>query len=1007
MPARGRFVVQVLMLVGAASVSLTGSSIGVQAAAGGQHAQVSSNAHHDTSPALRDIKDTHTRGVSHPALRLPAHGGQSDTKGKPTAGHGTAAGALAPSTSTDWEGLGTGFSGFTVNAAPPDTDGAVGPSDYVQIVNEGFAVFSKTGTLLYGPVSTNTVFSGFGGLCQSDNDGDATVVYDRAANRFVISQFAVTGADGTTKPYLQCVAVSTSGDPTGSYYRYSFTYSEFPDYPKLGVWPDAYYTTFNLFQGGQTFTGAEVAAYNRTAMLSGQAATQQTFSTNANYGGLLPANVDSSALPAAGTPEWVVALGFDTTSSTTSGLAYWRYHVDWTTPANSTFTGPIQLSSQSYSELCGGGTCVPQSGTTQQLDSLADRIMYMVGYRNFGDHESLVVSHSVTAGSGGGIAWYELRPSGGALSVYQQGVYAPDSNYRWMPSLAMDGSGDIGVGFSLSGSSLHPAIHYTGRLATDPLNTMPQGESSIIDGAGSQTGNFLQALSRWGDYSQMSIDPSDDCTFWYTNQYEAQNGQFNWNTRIGSFKFAGCGSTTSDFSMGVTPSSQTVTAGHSVTYTVSTTAIGTAQTVSLSASGLPSGVTASFQPQSVTAGSSSTLTLTAASNAPASSSTTFTVTGTGTSNTHTATASVTVNAAPPPNDFSISISPTSQTATAGGSSITYTVSTAVVSGTAETISLAASGQPSGVTVSLNPTSVTAGNSSTMTVTATSSAAPGTYTLTVTGTAPSATHAATTGLTVASPPANDFSISVSPPTSQTVTAGNPATYTITTAVTSGSAQTVSLSNSGLPAGTLGTFNPSSVTAGQSSTLTVTTASNTAPGTYNFTIIGNGNASPPPSHSTGATLVVNAPANPIVNGGFESGSLTGWTTSGPAEGVTSTAHTGSFSAQLGSSRKTSGASSISQTFTVPSGATTLTFYYQGHCPSGDTTSQAWATATLKDNTTGQTYTPLLKTCVQTSGWTQVMFSLSTLRNDSVTLTLTSRDDNDRADGNYTLFDDVAVS
>src|SRR5205807_4144125 len=197
-------------------------------------------------------------------------------------------------------------------------------------------------------------------------------------------------------------------------------------------------------------------------------------------------------------------------------------------------------------------TCIPQTGTGQQLDSLADRLMYRLAYRNVGDHEALGVNHSVSAGSSVGVRWYELRVAGSSLTINQQGTYAPDSNYRWMGSIAMDHSGDMGLGFSLSGSSLHPEIHYTGRLASDPAGTMPQGEGTIINGAGSQT---TQSLSRWGDYSAIAVDPTDDCTFWYVNQYIPSNGAFNWKTRIGSFKFTGCGAPppTDDFSISASP----------------------------------------------------------------------------------------------------------------------------------------------------------------------------------------------------------------------------------------------------------------------------------------------------------------------------------------------------------------------------------------------------------------------------------------------------------------------
>ena len=361
--------------------------------------------------------------------------------------------------------------------------------------------------MLYGPVNSNTLWSGFGGGCETNNDGDATVKYDRAADRWVISQFSVT-----TTPYLQCVAVSTTGDPTGSYYRYAFDYgpAQFPDYPKLGVWPDAYYTTYNIFTNGATFAGAKVCAFDRTSMLTGAPATQQCFDTDATHGGLLPSDLDGPTPPPAGSPNYVLEFA-------TNSLNMWRFHVDWATPANTTFGGPINIPVAAFSAACsGGGTCIPQPGTNNRLDSLADRLMYRLAYRNFGDHESLVVNHSVTASASVGVRWYEIRNPGGTPTVYQQSTYAPDATYRWMGSIAMDASGDIAMGYSASSGSLRPSIRYTGRLATDPLNTM-QAEATLITGTGVQTG----ALHRWGDYSSMSVDPVDDCTFWYTNEYLA------------------------------------------------------------------------------------------------------------------------------------------------------------------------------------------------------------------------------------------------------------------------------------------------------------------------------------------------------------------------------------------------------------------------------------------------------------------------------------------------------
>jgi hypothetical protein len=442
-------------------------------------------------------------------------------RGKDTSGHHRLPGIPSPNASFD--GIGATL------YAPPDTMGAAGTTQYFQMVNVRIAVYDKTGTILYGPVNSNTLWSGFGGGCQTNNDGDGFVLWDTMAQRWVISQFSVS-----TKPYLQCVAVSTTTDATGTYNRYSFTYTNFPDYPKMGIWPDAYYASFNLFNDAGTLAlGTELCAYNRSAMLAGAAATQQCFQPYlSGTQTQLPASLDGATQPPSGEKEYFVGL-----STNANKLAYFKFHVDWGTPGNTSLTGPTDLAVTAFSPACGGGACIPQSGTAQLLDSLGDRVMSRLAYRNLGTSESLVVTHSIVAGSSVGARWYELRVSGGNLTVFQQGTYAPDTAYRWMGSMAIDQAGNIALGYSVSSSSLHPGIRYTGRVPGDPLGQMPQGEATVFTGNGSQTGGLV----RWGDYSAMAVDPVDDCTFWYTNEYIPSNGSFNWHTRIAAFKFDTCG----------------------------------------------------------------------------------------------------------------------------------------------------------------------------------------------------------------------------------------------------------------------------------------------------------------------------------------------------------------------------------------------------------------------------------------------------------------------------------
>lgn len=595
----------------------------------------------DISPPLRDLAkmvpqepdgdDDFARGrEAEPWRQIPRESQFAGRAHDPVVQFQQGVGEIA-ATLANFEGMGKGLAGFSVNVAPPDTDGDVGPNHYVQIVNSSITIFSKTGAKLLGPMTTNTLFNGFNGACATTNDGDGTVRYDRIADRWVIAQFSVNGGNG---PFFQCIAVSTSPDPTGSYARYQFSYEAFNDYPKFALWPDAYYVTFNMFPNN-SFAGGRVCAVDRAKMITGAAnAAMQCFDSGNQFGGLLSSDLDGPTPPPAGSPNYVIALG-----NNNNDLAFWKFHVDFATPANSTFVGPNTITVSPFTALCNGGTCVSQAGTTQKLDSLADRLMNRFVYRRFSDHETLLVSHSVAVGTGGGVRWYELRsPNNTVPSVFQQGTFAPDTAFRWMGSIAIDQAGDIALSYATSSGTLNPSVRYTARVPADAPGTMGQGEGSIVAGTGSQTGG----LSRYGDYSSLNIDPSDDCTFWATQEYLSTNGSFNWNTRVASFKLATCGQATSDFSLTPNPTSATVAAGSSVTYNIHTAVLsGSAQSIALSITGLPTGVTASFSPSTVTAGSDSTLTVTAAASAAATSAT-LQITGTGSSATHTANVGLTV-----------------------------------------------------------------------------------------------------------------------------------------------------------------------------------------------------------------------------------------------------------------------------------------------------------------------------------------------------------------------------
>ena len=434
--------------------------------------------------------------------------------------------------------------------SPPDPVGDVGPNHYVAMSNLYFAVYSKTGTLLYGPAANNTLWAGFGGPCQTENAGDPIVLYDQLADRWILTQFTSAGPN-----YFNCVAVSTSSDPTGTYYRYAFpTGTNFPDYPKYGIWPDALYISTREFAGGTSFAGVGAYAINRAQILAGNPAAQMIMflvppgGTPYNIGdGLLPADLDGVTPPPAGSAEIFIGsmdLG-GPYGAPQDALSIWRYHVDFTTPASSTFTLAPALPVAAFDSIfpCTPGSrdCIPQPGTGQKIDILSyrQRVMHRLAYRNFGTHESLVTNQSVEASAGiAGIRWYEIRDPNGTPTVHQQGTYAPgttDGIHRWMGSIAMDAVGDMALGFSASNSVTFPNSWYTGRLSGDPLGTLPQGEGSFSSGAGSQTGS-----ARWGDYTSMNVDPVDDCTFWYVNQYVPVSSPVGWRLRIGSFKFPGC-----------------------------------------------------------------------------------------------------------------------------------------------------------------------------------------------------------------------------------------------------------------------------------------------------------------------------------------------------------------------------------------------------------------------------------------------------------------------------------
>ncbi len=426
------------------------------------------------------------------------------------------------------------FPGVGCNCAPPDTDGEVGATQYVQMVNEAVQVFDKaTGNSLMGPVSINSLWAGFGGICETGGGGDPVVLYDQLANRWVITQFA------GSPPTHECIAVSQTSDATGAYFRYDFTLgTNFFDYPHLGVWPDAYYCAFNVFNaGGTAFLGGQAFAFDRAKMLLGQPATFVTpgilpgGSTDEVF---LPADLDGSILPTSGAPATFVYWPGGASGNTYRVL---HFHADFVTPAMTTFTLFATVPSAGFTELCPGTrACVPEmGGAAGILDGIGDRLMFRLAYRKFADnHEAVVGNFSVSSGGVAGIRWFELRNvTAGPVTLFQESTYQPDTTWRWMGSVAMDGNGSLALGFSASSPTINPEMRYAGRFASDPIGVLAQGEATVPI---SPTGNQTSGLNRWGDYSDLTIDPVDDATFWFTTEYIPSNGTFNWRTRIASFK---------------------------------------------------------------------------------------------------------------------------------------------------------------------------------------------------------------------------------------------------------------------------------------------------------------------------------------------------------------------------------------------------------------------------------------------------------------------------------------
>lgn len=425
---------------------------------------------------------------------------------------------------------GQGFSGVN----PPDTNGDVGLNYYFQMINSSggsaFVIYNKSdGSVAAGPFTLDSLGSG---NCASGL-GDPIVLYDQLANRWLMSEFS-----GTANRL--CVYVSQTSNPLTNWYLYEFTTPNFPDYPKYAVWHDAYYVTSNE-------ATPAIYALDRTKILAGNPASLQRFTASSlagfGFDTLTPADIDGSTAPPAGSPAYFMRQKDDevhnpgTNNPSSDILEIWQFNVDFTTPANSSFTGPINIQVSEFdSSLCGtvSFNCFPQPGSAVTLDPLREVVMWRLVYRNFGTHETLLGNFvtDVNGNDRGGIRWYELRKTGTNWLLHQEGTYSIDTSSRWMGSIAMDKEGNIALGYNVTdATSTFPGIRYTGRLAGDTSGVMTQAETTLI------AGTAANASNRYGDYSAMTVDPSDDCNFWFTGQF---NAAATWSTQIGRFKFDSC-----------------------------------------------------------------------------------------------------------------------------------------------------------------------------------------------------------------------------------------------------------------------------------------------------------------------------------------------------------------------------------------------------------------------------------------------------------------------------------
>jgi hypothetical protein len=430
-----------------------------------------------------------------------------------------------------FEGLGGGFqqpNAFNFDKRTPDPAGAPGFDQYVQIVNFSLAVFDKTGAVIQTPVDVSTIWQGFEGACQDYASGDAIVLYDRTANRWFITQAA-----GTRSPYSQCIAISTTADATGTYARYEYQFRNKNDYGKFGIGSDGYYGTFLMidpYAPDSPALGSIVCAYDRQEMLIGSKNAGSQCVELTKVGALLPSDIEGTTNPPPGTPEFIV--GFRKRH-----IQLRKYRIDWSNSANSKLTSPFDIPVPSFKKPK-SSFMVAEPSPGPDLDPIADRPMFRCTYRKVGTRESLMFNQTVQVFWSGrpfaGIRWYVVIDPSGTPVVEQGATFSPSEAFRWMGSMAMDKVGNIAIAYSLANDSIAPSLYLTGRSPSDQTSTLA-AEVRIIPGQGSAS------VTRWGDYSMMMLDPSDDCTFWFTGEYvdpSATNAL--WHTYIAHMKFNDC-----------------------------------------------------------------------------------------------------------------------------------------------------------------------------------------------------------------------------------------------------------------------------------------------------------------------------------------------------------------------------------------------------------------------------------------------------------------------------------